>query len=61
MSPGDVHLQFFGVHILSFGAGVRLADGDIMTVAFDGLGRGLRNQFRVEKRSELRVCVKDFK
>ncbi|MCY2976689.1 MAG: GguC family protein [Planctomycetota bacterium] len=58
--PGDVHVHFLGAHSLSFGAGVQLADGDIMTVAFDDFGRGLRNPLRVEKRSESPVCVKVF-
>jgi hypothetical protein len=41
--PGDVHVHFFGAHSLSFGAGVALLEGDIMSVRFDGFGRALRN------------------
>jgi hypothetical protein len=45
---GDVHVHFFGAHSLSFGAGVALADGDIMWIRFEGFGRALRNVVRVE-------------
>ncbi len=45
--PGDVHVHFFGTDCLSFGAGVRLADGDVIQVAFEGFGRPLRNPVRV--------------
>lgn len=45
--PGDVHVHYFGACALSFGAGVRLADGDVMEVAFAGFGRPLRNPLRV--------------
>jgi hypothetical protein len=45
--PGDVHVHFYGAHSLSFGAGVRLLDGDIMSIAFEGFGRPLRNPVRV--------------
>jgi len=41
--PGDVHVHFFGACALSFGAGVQLADGDVMEVQFEGFGRALRN------------------
>jgi hypothetical protein len=41
--PGDVHVHYFGAHSLSFGAGVQLADGDVMQISFAGFGRALRN------------------
>jgi hypothetical protein len=40
---GDVHVHFFGADAFSFGAGVRLEDGDVMRVRFDGFGRALEN------------------
>jgi hypothetical protein len=46
--PGDVHVHFFGTDCLSFSAGVRLEDGDVMQVSFEGFGRPLRNSVRVE-------------
>jgi hypothetical protein len=45
--PGDVHVHYFGANGLSFGDGVRLADGDVMAIQFDGFGRALRNRLRV--------------
>ena len=45
--PGDVHVHYFGACALSFGAGVRLEDGDLMEIAFTGFGRPLRNVLRV--------------
>jgi len=44
--PGDVHVHYFGACALSFGAGIRLEDGDVMEVAFAGFGRPLRNTLR---------------
>jgi hypothetical protein len=45
--PGDVHVHYFGACSLSFGAGVELADGDVMVISFTGFGRPLRNPLRV--------------
>lgn len=41
--PGDLHIHFFGADAFSFGDGVRLEDGDVMEVRFEGFGRALRN------------------
>jgi hypothetical protein len=41
--PGDLHIHFFGADAFSFGEGVRLEQGDIMQVHFEGFGRPLRN------------------
>jgi hypothetical protein len=45
--PGDLHVHYYGAHSLSFADGVRLEDGDIMTIQFEGFGRPLRNVIRV--------------
>ncbi|HWA86628.1 MAG TPA: AraD1 family protein [Opitutus sp.] len=47
--PGDVHVHYFGACSLSFGAGIRLEDGDVMQIAFEGFGRPLRNPLLVER------------
>jgi hypothetical protein len=47
--PGDVHIHFFGAGAFSFGAGIKLQEGDVMEVAFDGFGRPLRNPLSIEK------------
>jgi hypothetical protein len=44
--PGDVHVHFFGADAFSFGEGIRLADGDVMRISFEGFGRPLRNPLR---------------
>jgi hypothetical protein len=41
--PGDVHIHFFGADAFSFGEGIRLEQGDVMQVHFEGYGRPLRN------------------
>jgi hypothetical protein len=46
--PGDVHVHFFGADCLSFGEGIRLADRDVIQIAFDGFGRPLRNAVRID-------------
>jgi hypothetical protein len=56
--PGDVHIHFFGADAFSFGEGVRLADGDVMEVRFEGFGRPLRNTVHVERPAESLVTVR---
>jgi len=56
--PGDAHVHFFGADAFSFGAGVRLEDGDMMVVAFEGFGRPLRNPIRVDRSERRLVEVK---
>ena len=46
--PGDLHVHFFGAHSLSFGEGLKLENGDVMQVQFDGFGRPLRNVLQIE-------------
>jgi len=36
--PGDIHVHFFGADAFSFGEGIRLADGDVMQVHWQGFG-----------------------
>ena len=47
--PGDVHVHFFGTDCLSFGAGIKLEDGDSIQVSFAGFGRPLCNTVHVAK------------
>jgi hypothetical protein len=46
--PGDLHVHFFGADAFSFGEGIRLSEGDVMVVNWNGFGRPLRNPLRVE-------------
>ena len=55
--PGDIHVHFFGADAFSFGDGIRLEDGDVMMVAFEGFGRPLRNPIRVDRSAAELVAV----
>jgi hypothetical protein len=55
--PGDVHVHYLGACALSFGDGVQLAEGDVMSVAFAGFGRALRNPLRVLRGESTLVTV----
>jgi len=56
--PGDLHIHFFGADAFSFGDGVRLEDGDVMQVRFEGFGRVLRNPLRRAPSSAKSVAVR---
>jgi hypothetical protein len=56
--PGDVHVHFFGAHSLSFGDGISLADGDIISIRFEGFGRALRNVVAIEGRDDRPIDVR---
>lgn len=55
--PGDLHVHFFGADAFSFGAGIRLNDGDVMTVRFEDFGRALRNPVKVDASADAVVAV----
>jgi len=56
--PGDLHIHFFGADAFSFGDGVRLEDGDVMQVRFDGFGRALRNPLSRAPSAAITVAVR---
>jgi len=56
--PGDVHVHFFGAGAFSFGAGVKLEDGDIMQVSFERFGRPLRNSIRIDRCPQRLITVR---
>jgi hypothetical protein len=58
--PGDLHVHFFGACALSFGDGVRLADGDVMNIQFAGFGRALRNPLRAAGGDATLVAVESI-
>ncbi|MGH9589916.1 MAG: AraD1 family protein [Terracidiphilus sp.] len=49
---GDVHIHFFGADAFSFGEGLRLQDGDEVSIDFPALGRPLRNRVTVEREQQ---------
>jgi hypothetical protein len=56
--PGDLHVHYFGACSLSFGAGIKLGDGDIMEISFAGFGRPLRNPLRLARHKNKLIKVK---
>lgn len=58
--PGDLHVHYFGACSLSFGAGIVLVDGDMMSVSFTGFGRALRNPLRVATGENNPVTVRNL-
>jgi hypothetical protein len=58
--PGDLHVHFFGADAFSFGEGIRLAEGDVMQVRWNGFGRALRNPLRTSSEPARLVTVKEL-
>ena len=58
--PGDVHVHFFGADGFSFGDGVKLEDGDVMVVAWEGYGKELRNPVRVSREDDRLIEVRQL-
>jgi len=58
--PGDIHVHYFGAHSLSFGDGIALAAGDVMSIAFEGFGRPLRNPLSIAKPSTAPIAVRSL-
>lgn len=58
--PGDLHVHYYGACALSFGEGIELADGDVMSVQFAGFGRSLRNPLRVAPRNDAPISVRSL-
>jgi hypothetical protein len=54
--PGDAHLHYLGAAAASYLDGVRLEDGDQVSVEFEGLGRPLRNPI-VREHAQAHVAV----
>lgn len=58
--PGDLHVHYYGACALSFGDGVALADGDVMSVQFAGFGRPLRNPLRLFPTNTTSISVRSL-
>src|SRR5262245_4587738 len=56
--PGDIHIHFFGADRFSFRDRVRLQEGDVMAVSFDGFGRPLRNPLEIDRMTEALVAAR---
>ena len=58
--PGQAHVHFYGADAFSFGQGIQLENGDVMTVEWKGLGRPLRNTLSMMKAEEKYIAVKQM-
>ena len=56
--PLQAHVHFFGADAFSFGNQVKLEDGDVMSVYWEGMGRALLNVLKVDKEEEKLVEIK---
>lgn len=50
--PGQVHIHFFGTGAFSYGAGIKLQQGDQMLIDWPQMGKGLVNGITEEKTEE---------
>lgn len=55
--PLDLHVHFLGADAFSFGAGIQLAEGDIMRVHWEGMGRPLVNTLGIDHRKEVPLKI----
>jgi hypothetical protein len=55
---GDAHVHFFGADLFSFKDRLKMEDGDVMVVAFDGFGRPLRNPVRFDRSTPAPINVR---
>jgi hypothetical protein len=58
--PGDVHIHFFGADMFSFKDRLRLENGDVMSISFEGFGLPLRNPIRIDGSHESLIVVKSL-
>jgi hypothetical protein len=58
--PGDIHIHYFGADTFSFKDRLRLEDGDVMQISFEGFGRPLRNPIRYDRAAENFVTIKSL-
>ena len=53
-------MHFLGADEFSFKDKLKLQDGDVMEIQFDGFGRPLRNPIRMERPEQRPVAVKSL-
>lgn len=58
--PGDLHVHYYGACALSFGEGIELAEGDVMSVQFAGFGRPLRNPLQIAPRDNTPISIRSL-
>ncbi|WP_020528382.1 AraD1 family protein [Flexithrix dorotheae] len=58
--PGQVHIHFFGTGAFSYGAGIKLEEGDRMKIDFPKCGRPLINFIKVDGGKEEIIEVREL-
>jgi hypothetical protein len=58
--PLQAHVHFFGADAFSFGNGIKLEQGDVMSVQWNGLGRALENPINISQEREEIIEVKSL-
>jgi hypothetical protein len=56
--PGEAHIHFFGADVFSFRDRLKLQEADEMVVAFESMGRPLRNPLHIDDSTPQLVAVK---
>ena len=54
---GDAHVHFFGADLFSFKDRLKLEDGDVMILSFEGFGRPLRNPLCIDRSEQRPVQI----
>lgn len=58
--PLQAHVHFFGADAFSFGNGIKLQDGDLMRIQWNGMGRALQNPVKISTQEEKLIKVRSF-
>ncbi|MBT8183585.1 MAG: hypothetical protein KJN76_01990 [Eudoraea sp.] len=58
--PGQLHIHFYGADAFSFGEEIELQKGDLMKVAWTGLGRPLKNTLNVSSNFPVKHEIGSF-
>ncbi|MEO5999902.1 MAG: AraD1 family protein [Chitinophagaceae bacterium] len=58
--PYQAHVHFFGADAFSFGSQVKLEDGDVMSVYWEGMGRALKNFLKIDDEEEKMMVIKSL-
>ena len=54
-NPGQLHIHFFGAAVLSFSDGIKIQEGDEITIQCDFMTRPLKNSVGILKQPELSI------
>ncbi|MES1215977.1 MAG: AraD1 family protein [Bacteroidota bacterium] len=58
--PLQAHIHFYGADAFSFGSGIKLQDGDLMNIMWNGMGRALQNPIKIITEEEKLMKVRSF-